>query len=212
MNNKTTYRIFVLLIISLLPIIVQAQQIKGGLVAGFNMTMVDGDELFGYKKYGINAGPMVMIPFGKKFTLNIETIYNQKGSHQRAQFDNDSLNGAYHLALDYLEVPFYLQFHDKAGANVGAGLSWGRLVRYSESEHGEKLDWTKSTFPYKRDDWNIFADVTFNIIKGWKINARYFYSLNVLRERTFLNGETRKQYNTGFTFRIIYIINEEVKK
>lgn len=210
-NNLYSFIIIIFYAISLLPINTKAQQIKGGLAAGFNMAMVDGDELFGYKKYGINAGPMVMIPFGDKLTLNLETIYNQKGSRERARFANDTANGAYKLVLDYLEVPVYLQFHDKAGANAGAGLSWGRLVRFSETEHGKKIEWTKNTFPYARDDWNIFADISFNIAKGWKLNMRYFYSLNSLRERTFKNGETRKQYNTGFTFRMIYIINKSEK-
>jgi hypothetical protein len=207
---KLYIKAFLISILLFLPLFLSAQKIQGGMAAGFNLTMVDGDEFYGYKKFGINAGPMVLVPLGEKITVNIETIYNQKGSREKAHFE-DSLSGAYHLKLDYLEVPFYIQYHDRAGANAGLGFSWGRLVNFKESEHGNKLPWTKSTFPYKKDDWNFLADVSFNLKKGWKLNMRYFYSFNVIRKRTFKNGEERKQYNTGFTFRLIYIINEPNK-
>jgi len=202
--------VFIVAIMFLLTPESHSQKIRAGFAGGFNMTMVDGDELYGYKKYGINAGGIVMVPISKNFTLNLETIYNEKGTSQRPRL-SDSLSGEYRLQLNYLEVPFYLQYHDRGGANAGAGLSWGRLVSFGEAEHGNKLPWTKSTFPYLRDDINAFADVSFNLKKGFKFNMRYFYSLKPIRTRIFLNGKERQQYNTGFTFRLIYIIKEPEK-
>ncbi len=217
MQTKITLSTFfkcICIIISfviMLPFYIYSQKIRGGLITGFNMTMVDGDQLYGYKKIGLNVGLISVVPLAKNFSLNIETIYNQKGSYQRPRFD-DSLNGAYNLKLNYLEVPFYLQYQDNyGGANGGLGLSWGRLVSFSEAEHQKKIPWTKETFPYDKSDWNILADVSFNIKKGWKFNMRYFYSLKYIRIRTFRTGVVRKQYNTGFTFRIIYIIKEPQK-
>ena len=36
---------------------------------GVNLTQVDGDQFYGFHKYGLNFGPMVIVPFGKKKEL-----------------------------------------------------------------------------------------------------------------------------------------------
>lgn len=192
----------------------EAQIIRGGLIAGLNATQVDGDEVFGYKKYGWNLGATAIVPVTKKqWFVSLETIYNQKGSYQRTLYSDSSKSGAYKLNLNYVEVPVLLLFEDKGNMTFGMGASWGRLIKVDEWENGHKT-LTNLNGPYNRDDFDVLLDVRFNLYKRIKFNFRYAYSMAKIRNRTYDNGVStwdRKQYNNLLSFRVLYVFNEKVK-
>ena len=132
----------------------EAQQVRGAVIGGINLAQVDGDEIFGFNKFGGNLGLGAVVPIGNNLNFSIETIFSQKGSYQSAQYnDVDSLGnvttGAYNLSLNYLEVPFLLFYNDKNVISGGAGFSYARLVGISEYEHGNKIESTTvNTGPY----------------------------------------------------------------
>jgi len=199
------------------------QRIQGAVIAGFNLSQVDGDEIFGFKKIGVNAGVGATLPIGKNFSFSIETLYNQKGSNQGKQYsDTDSLgnelNGAYKLRLDYLEIPVLFQYNDRDIITAGVGFSYGRLVRVEEYEHTRKVETTTlNGGPYSRSDYNVIADVRFRVLKKFprfKLNLRYAYSMVKIRTRDFYDTRgqydtTRDQFNNLISFRLIYMFNEK---
>ncbi|MCB0822992.1 MAG: outer membrane beta-barrel protein [Bacteroidales bacterium] len=197
----------------------EAQQVRGAVIGGINLAQVDGDEIFGFNKFGGNLGLGAVVPIGNNLNFSIETIFSQKGSYQSAQYnDVDSLGnvttGAYNLSLNYLEVPFLLFYNDKNVISGGAGFSYARLVGIKEYEHGSKIETTTlNTGPYDKNDFSILADVRFRMYKRFMFNIRYAYSLAKIRTREFedLLGNTweRKQYNNTISFRIIYMFNEK---
>ncbi len=206
------YRVLIFVFFISLPFVNIAQNIKGGLIAGFNTTQVDGDEVYGYHKYGLNVGPLAIIPFGKKFSASIETIYNQKGSYQRPRFA-DSLSGEYKLILNYLEVPILFNYTDKDVIKFGAGFSWGRLVQFKEWQHGNRINWSTPYGPYKNSDVDVLLDVQFKLFTGIHFDLRYAYSVAKIRTREFeINalGQkwTRKQFNNVVTFRLVYVFKD----
>ncbi len=191
-----------------------AQVFRGLAICGFNATQVDGDEVFGYKKYGWNVGAGVQIPFKDKWFISLENIYNRKGAYQPPRF-TDSLSGEYRLILNYVEVPLLIQFEDKKTMTFGLGVSWGKLIEVKEYEHGNRVAATTLSGPYARSDWNFLGDVRFALYKRLKFNFRYAYSLGKIRTRTFNNKQeiwTRKQFNNLLTFRLIYVINEKISR
>jgi hypothetical protein len=189
-----------------------AQIIKGEVMAGLNMTQVDGDEVYGFKKPGLNLGAGAMIPFEKNFDFSIEINYSQKGAKQKAQYISDSLNGAYELYLNYLEVPVLVHYTDKDLISIGTGLSWGRLVSAKEYEHDRQTPTSSQNGVYAPNDICILLDLRLKVYKALKFNFRYSYSLAKIRTRDFssLGGETwtRDQYNNVLTFRMLYVFNE----
>lgn len=202
------YFIFLILIIPLLSI---SQNIKGGLIAGFNLTQVDGDQIYGFHKIGLNVGATAIVPVGKKFCATIETIYTQKGSYQSP---NDTLTSPpYKLILNYVEAPVFFSYIEKDVIKIGAGFSWGRLVDFQEWEHLKRVNWTTPYGPYSPNDYNVLLDLQFKIHSGLWFDARYFYSMTKIRTRTFENimGQTwtRKQYNNDIAFRLIYVFKEK---
>lgn len=195
-----------------------AQRIKGAIIGGFNTTQVDGDEVYGYHKWGFNVGASAIFPFGKtsNWSIGIETLFTQKGSYENDPNSPDSLGKPYYnLRLNYAEVPVLLMYEDKKTLTFGAGFSWGRLVSVTEIEHGNQ---TKTTLfgPYKRDDFSVLFDLRFKLYEGLKFNFRYQYSMIPIRHRIYdvidnsgiRHTWERYQYNSMLTFRFIYIFNE----
>lgn len=202
-----------------------AQQFKGGLIVGTNLTQVDGDEVFGFKKLGFNTGACVILPLNDKLAISVETIFSQKGSFQNADTNyikdtTSSAYRAYKLNLNYAEVPVLLQYFDKRNrVTFGAGLSWGQLVGFKEWEDKIKVPWGKNNWPYKSSDLSWVVDMNFPIIKSWqklKFDFRYSYSIFSIRKRTYdtpyRDPWTRKQYNNVLTFRLMYIFNEPKRR
>ncbi len=211
---RRIFGFFVVVLVFLSTGYLHAQVIKGAVLAGMNLTQVDGDEIYGFNKVGINLGAAAIVPFADKWEASIETIFSQKGSYQ-GPHNNDSLTGEYRLRLNYLEVPVLVHFNDKNKVIFGAGFSWGRLVNIEEYEHGNRVESTTlNNGPYSKNDYNALVDLRFRIYKQLKFNVRYAYSLKKIRTRVYTppfsnDSWTRDQYNNFWTFRLIYIFNEE---
>ena len=193
-----------------------AQIIKGEAILGMNLTQVDGDEVFGFRKIGLNVGAGVLIPVDKKgrWDISLEAIYTQKGANQEQQYNDSIITGEYRLNLNYVEVPVLVMFTDKEFISGGLGFAWGRLIGVQEWEHGNLVEsTTPNSGTYSSNDFSILGDVRIRIWQGLKFNLRYQYSLVKIRTREFENlaGETwtRDQYNNVLSFRLIYVFNEK---
>lgn len=189
-----------------------SQNIKGGLIGGFNMSQVDGDLIYGFHKFGWNAGGMAMIPVYKNFSFVMEALYNQKGSYQRPFRYNDSVkgDGMYKLVLNYLDVPMYINLYDPKGKmNFGIGMSYGRLSQFKEWEDSKQVMWSPDSIPYKTSDVDYFFNAMVPLWKGLKLDIRYSYSVSPIRTRTFKTGVTMKQFHNFISLRFIYIFGEK---
>jgi len=214
MAVKQTTRLLFIISLILAARIGFSQVFKGEVIGGFNLSQVDGDEVFGFTKPGFQAGVGVVTPLYKNWSVSLETIYNQKGSKLKPQY-NDSLDGSYKLFLNYVEVPLMIQYTDKDVVSAGAGISWGRLVHVEEYRDGYPVDSvTLESGVFDRDDWMAFGDVRVRVYKNLIMNLRYSYSINKIAERTVIDSETGKPnerpfYNNLWTIRLVYMINEK---
>jgi len=194
---------------------VRAQAFLGALAFGGNLTQVDGDEVYGFKKIGFNTGVSAIYPFNDKWSLSIEASYSQKGAYQKYPPEDVGKELPYYdLRLSYLEVPVLVHFKDKGFLNFGLGLSWGELISIKEVEWGETVHSSITNSPYSSNDINGIVSVQFPIYKRIKFDFRYSYSFASIRTREYenLSGEkwTRQQYNNILSFRLVYIFNEKI--
>ena len=170
----------------------RAQVIKGALIGGLNMSQVDGDENYGFHKYGINAGASAIIPLKHRFSLALEILYSQQGSYQS---------------------PIYLIFMILP-VNISSGLimlkclclfsimikvvlflvldsHYGRLVYVAEEQYNPKdkvVEWDNVRLndgTYKNNDYEVLGDLRVRVYKGFYLNARYSYSMVKIRTRYF---------------------------
>lgn len=211
--KKTIIIIIISLIVSFNA---KSQVIKGVIIAGANASQVDGDEVYGYYHFGANVGLGAIIPFTERWSVSIETLFNQKGGKGNFLKLIDSLGGLYKINLNYVEVPVLIHFEDKKILNVGVGISWSRLVGVKEWQNGKQVNSTSISGPYTKNDFNIIADVSVRLYRQLKLNFRFSYSFIKIRERTYSdlnnNSWTRKQYNNMLTLRLLYVFNEKFIK
>ena len=206
-----------------------SQRFLGAVSAGINLSQIDGDEVYGFKKIGLNIGPSVIFPFGKdkKWSLSMELLFSQQGSTQKSvntardtiSSDTGHYDG-YRLTLNYIQVPLILHFTDKRIVAVGVGFSYSQLVAVSEYENyddprGYVRTSTTLSGPYKKADFEVLGDVRLRIWQKLWLNVRYSYSMVPIRERHFsvaipngVNEWDRKQYNNVVSVRLVYIFND----
>lgn len=133
------FRILTLLLVFLVttPTLLHAQIIKGELFLGGNLCQVDGDECFGYKKFGVHAGAGALVPITSFMDVGLEVLFNQKGAYKRdAITSNSTYPYAYNLKLNYAEIPLMIYLTDKDRYSVGIGVSYGRVVGLDEKNDG----------------------------------------------------------------------------
>lgn len=219
-NMKTTFIyscIFFLLFIKT----VSSQIFKGGPIIGFNATQVDGDERIGFKRFGLHAGATVMVPLKNNFSVGMEVLYSEKGSYEKPHAVYfDSLNGAYNLIMNYVEIPLMVYYKDKDFITFGTGFSYNYLFKYTETAHGRRIsNWNNDLPEPNKNDitWIAHVDVPLTKkIPNLKLNFRYCYSVKSFRTVTFkgLQGDPwrRKQFHNILTLRLMYIFAEGKQK
>jgi hypothetical protein len=229
MNLRGLILVFIVFISLILSQRSYSQRILGAVSAGINLSQVDGDEVYGFKKVGLNFGPSVIIPFGKnkKWSVTMELLFSQIGSNQKSEYaagdtviQGDSLKfyDGYRLNLTYIQVPVIVHFTDKRFIAGGLGFLYGQLVGVTEYEdYNDNRGFVRTSTtlqgPYTRADFQILADVRVRLYRGLWFNARYSYSMLPIREREFENPFYhntwwRKQYNNVITLRLVYIFND----
>ena len=139
--KKTSIITLLLALFIAAPTLLHAQIVKGEVFCGVNACQVDGDECFGYKKFGVHAGAGALIPIVRvnNFTMDagLEVLFNQKGAYKRKAFtSNSTYPYAYNLKLNYAEIPLMLYFTDKDRYSIGIGASSGRVVYLDEKNDG----------------------------------------------------------------------------
>ena len=203
-----------------------SQRFLGALSAGINLSQVDGDEVYGFRKIGFNGGPSVIVPFGKegKWTVTLELLFSMNGAYQKGYTDTVAPDtsvpasySGYKLNLNYIQIPLMVHFTDKKIIAGGLGFAYGQLVSVNEWENGVLIENTTLQGPYTLADFQVLADVKLRIWKRLWANLRYSYSLLPIRTREFTNYSghqvwTRKQHNNVITFRLTYIFNDPYVK
>lgn len=141
--NKTKIVTILLAMIMAAPTLLHAQIVKGEVFFGGNACQVDGDECYGYRKFGIHAGAGALIPVLKvsNFSMDVglEVLFNQKGAYKgdSLRLHLGSYVGRYNLKLNYAEIPLMLYLTDKDRYSLGVGVSYGRIV-YLDEKHNDE--------------------------------------------------------------------------
>lgn len=194
------------------------REIKGVVIGGFNLSQVDGDEVYGFKKFGACVGVGGILPLPKRFSLSLEILYDEKGAYQKLPPSPPGNNQLpyYSLKWNYLTAPIMVHYEDRNTWTIGLGISWGRMVSFKEKEWNIPKNWDRpDTITYKtKNDFAVIADLRFRIWKHLKFNIRYSYSIVPDRKRNYVNPTTfetwtRKQYNNVITVRLLYYFNEK---
>lgn len=177
-----------ILLISLLTFgfSLRAQTFQASVLAGMNMSQVDGDDLFGFHKVGINGGIRVVAKLGDRWRVGPEILYSQQG----ALLPNSSINlsNFSRFQLNTLEVPLMAYYKDWR-ITAGAGFSYQRLFSY-EIDNFEGEDVTDQ-FILKDNLAAFNAGVTFHLNENFGIDFRWSKHLLDLDINDAINTSVR---------------------
>lgn len=189
---------------------------SAGVIFGANFTQIDGDNFAGYHKFGLNGGGIVYAKLAKNISASMELLYSQKGSRGHKLKYSNSYNyfiEDYDIKLDYVEIPFMFNYHDKRKSHVSIGASFAQLLSSKESgalgvpdsTNYPNIDVDFEDYPFKKIDINILIGGTLHIYKGLYANLRYQYSIMPIRTTIPPEYGRDKHYNNMWTFRLMYL-------
>lgn len=177
------------------------RRFKGGIIGGFNISQIEGDEAAGYNKIGLQGGLRVAIILKERMDLGIEMLFSQRGSAARNQNQ-----GAFpfKLTLNYIEVPVLLNYMDWQAEDKDyyklhfhAGFSYGRLISFSTDDN----QLTSLGDFFRDNDVSWIGGATYYVNKNLGITARYsrsIYPFFVADEMTTPNANSLIGYQISF--------------
>ena len=103
------------------------QTFRAAVIAGLNLSQIDGDDLLGFHQPGVNAGMRVVAVLGQHWRVGPELLFNQQGAKRNQNSMTQSAFDAFRLQT--VELP--LMVHYKAWRIAAeAGVSYQRLINY----------------------------------------------------------------------------------
>lgn len=178
-----------------LPVLVFAQRFNGGIIAGGNVSQLDGDTYQGYHKFGFLGGAYVNYRFSRHSQVQMELEYIQKGSRK----NGDSVDvSTYLLRLHYLEIPVLYQFflNDKLSLEIGPAAD----VLLGSYEEKDGLEVPYNTMPLRNVTLAGIFGVSYFLTDHLKADFRFNYSLLSIRQPSsdgYPEGYRKILFETG---------------
>ncbi len=169
------------------------------LLAGFNASQIDGDELAGFNKVGVNVGGQVNILLDRndwvgRFQPSIGIGFTQLGSTPGGQ--DESINRFQRFRLAYAQIPVMIHYIDQRWV-FSTGFAYGRLVNTNFID-SNGLDVTDEVSDnYRDDDVNFIGGMTYYITRNIGINIHWEHSI-------FSINSIGRQVHRLITFRAAY--------
>ena len=171
-----------LILLSFIAATTSAQTFQASVLLGGNLSQIDGDELDGFHKGGINAGIRVVAKLDDRWQIGPEILYTQSGAFRPKSSINRSDFSRFQL--NTLEVPL-MAFYKDWRFTAEAGFSYQRLFFYEiESFVGEDIT-DQFTLPENLVAFN--AGVTFHVNKNFGVNFRWSKHITNLDPDKFIN-------------------------
>ncbi|MDX1477585.1 MAG: porin family protein [Saprospiraceae bacterium] len=184
-----------------------AQGFGARVILGLNASQIAGDQLAGFDKVGLSGGLQGTVFLTEKFDLNVEFLYNEKGS--RPDIFNGTLDPDIHITLRYIELPVFVTVQDWLDEEAGyykafgqAGLSVGRLMSVSTADRHNPDDMRLDDLVdhFNNTDVSWLVGFGFRLSQRWAISFRYTRSLNLLlnAKKQELNTFSLRPYFLSF--------------
>ena len=162
----------------------QRNTFEAGAAVGFNMAQIDGDRLFGFRRLGVAAGPVININTATRWQVGTGILYSQLGS---ARGRLDGPGDFDRIRLNFVEVPLIMRFKDWQGERKNkeyfriafeGGLTYGRLINWTAiSVTGEDITDDQD---YEPNAFSINFGATYYISPKWGVHAHWAKQLNNL--------------------------------
>lgn len=202
-------RTFAITLLIFSSFIAFSQSFKGGIMAGLSASQVDGDTYSGFNRAGLLVGGYVGHDLSAKVSWQLEMKYIQKGSHKRQNSDAGDFT-TYKLRLNYVELPFTINFKYKPKIILDAGLGLGYLANTKEENQNGPYP-ESLLIPFHKFEVTYQLGGYYQFNKRLALNIRFEYSLlpirtNIVGERWILFQ--KGQFNNVICFSLFYQLSK----
>ena len=190
---------FLILLFILMPVVTSAQRFKGGVVAGFNVSQIDGDFWAGYNKAGLVGGAFVYTELKDSWGAHMEIRYSAKGSANSIYSDLHRK-----IRLQYIEMPLLATYDFFKKFQAQGGFSIGYLFNAAQNDgYGYE---TFNQFDQFEIALNI--GVNYEVLDRIGVNVRFAYS--ILPTYALYSGASfpYAMFNNVLTFALYYRIGQ----
>jgi hypothetical protein len=169
------YRCFLLLLLPLFSL--QAQTFRASALAGVNLNQIDGDDLFGFHKAGLNAGLRVVAVLNERWRVGPEILFSQQGAVRNRK--NTNISDFREIDFDAVEIPLMAYYKDWR-LTAEAGLSYQRVIDFRVTDfRGEDIS---DDVPLRDDLLAIKFGVTLYVTPRIGLNFRWSKHLTDIQE------------------------------
>lgn len=196
--KKTVFVVFVVL----LSCIVQAQNVRFGVKAGLNTSMLTGSNAIMTSTNGFHVGALVAFKILDKIALQPEVLFSVQG----AKIENKDLSQTTLSKMNYVTVPLMVKYYVAAGLFVEAGPQVGFLLTAKDEVQktvGNTSTVTDVKENYKSIDIAANAGFGYDVLDKVIVQVRYSLGLTNLNEIPD-TSETIKsgvfQFSLGYKF------------
>ena len=151
------------------------RRFEAGVVAGMNLSQIDGDDLTGFNKIGVNVGARVDAILTERWRLSLEMLFAQQGA-SRHKLDNPA-SAFDKIRLNLVEAPVMVHFQDWK-IQASAGVSYARVI------NAEIIDYTgedaTESYPLQDNLFSIILGGTFFFQENLGLNIQWSRWLNNL--------------------------------
>lgn len=161
--------IIIFLLVGVLSIHGNSQGFKATGIVGLNASQIDGDDSYGFHKFGLSAGASLSYVTDKNYDLSLEMLYSQRGSLVKP-LDDKIPN--FKIKLNYFEFPVVFSLRDwyieesnfyKVRADIG--VSYGYLFGIDAPGYEEAN--------FKTHDVSYVIGAGLNFTKRFGMSLRY---------------------------------------
>jgi len=184
---------------------VRSQEFNAGVFAGVVASQIDGDDLSGYNKLGLNLGVLVNREISQDFFWQMELKYVNRGAYTGSK-DGNFEKYAYH----YLEIPLSLHYVFAEKIQTEIGLSPDVLLQYAAYDAFGQLD------PSLNPDNHRFGlgglvGINYWFTPAMSVGLRWTYSLVSFRDKKeyyvphwWLKGWHHNVLSLSLTYKIFH--------
>jgi len=184
-----------------------AQDIFGAtLLAGLNMSQIDGDDFAGFNKVGFNVGIRGDVYLAEKMQIGMELTFSQRGSRSEL-ISGQSPLPQLKIDLNYIQVPVLFRYSDwyveEEGyyrVNAFAGASYGRLL----SANAINSFFEGQTELFSKNDIGFHIGASYQFNPKFALTLRFNRGITKVFDAKDFPLVARSHVSRYLTFRIEY--------
>lgn len=196
------FKIIIFFLFIVISTHVRSQNFKGGLIGGFSVTQVSGDEMGGYNKGGFLGGIFVSFPVKEKIDLEMEMLFSQKGSKVAKNSEGLIIDtGEWDRAnFNYIEVPVLINFDISKKFEAHVGLSAAYLLSYKIEDFAYGV---RDENRFKKYDVDLVYGVSYHVFDNLDVFVRHqnsIYTFGKQKSNFFWSSRNTGYINIVLTF------------